>query len=354
MNIDIPGKPLSNSILDGTGVICSFGITMSAISSLLATPTTTNFFRLHGRPSDAESLTLFRHSSSPVEFTSVGSNIDISISSPSHNTGDASTVSPTGSISNLPFIATEDINTITPTESSGTSPLPVASSHTTQALAPILGGVLGCVVIIAMLALYLVVKERKKRKEALSREAKAALDAEAPLPDATRRSVEIWERECSGDQAAPITVGDEGSRRLGRNTLEDEPAAPTQDIQESKDPSYVEGGTFNSTIDESFEHASGHSRGVTAQETYASEEESSRAVQELLKPEEVTKLRQLLAAIQPSSQASSTSASQADLQEIREEMQRLRHLVVLQPPPIPQRSESDVRSWTTSLPPYDS
>ena len=171
----------------------------------------------------------------------------------------------------------------------------------------------------------------------------------APLPSTTRQSYKVPGEEGLKIRAAN-TVGDEEDINGPRRHTLRETITPMQSTQ---GPPRFEDGVFDSIVGESFDDNLYPANRTSGQEDQAEGDESNRTVQVVLQPEEVSRLRQLLAEIRPSSQGSSSSDSQVELQEIRDEMQRLRHLMVLQPSPVPQKSECDIRSWTTSLPSYD-
>ena len=69
--------------------------------------------------------------------------------------------------------------------------------------------------------------------------------------------------------------------------------------------------------------------------------------------EDISSPRQLQTTLRPSPQADSVPTVMAELQQMREEIQRLRHLVILHPRGIPEGREAETRSWTTSLPVYN-
>ena len=69
--------------------------------------------------------------------------------------------------------------------------------------------------------------------------------------------------------------------------------------------------------------------------------------------EDISSPRQLQTTLRPSPQVDSVPTVMAELQQMREEIQRLRHLVILHPRGIPEGREAETRSWTTSLPVYN-
>ena len=82
-------------------------------------------------------------------------------------------------------------------------------------------------------------------------------------------------------------------------------------------------------------------------------DESGAAGQGDFISEDISSPRQLQTTLRPSPQVDSSPTVMVELQKMREEIQRLRHLVILHPRGIPEGREAETRSWTTSLPVYN-